>query len=104
MVDSTIAMPFAVYLISLLPVSFLHFSHQFVCGELPSDHHDQILNHILRTVHIQQPSNDYWQTAWVHLEYMMIRLQRTQRNYHSNSFSGSGVKQSRVYKLKSFHQ
>ncbi|TNN69752.1 hypothetical protein EYF80_019984 [Liparis tanakae] len=27
--------------------------HQFICGELPSNHQNQVLNHILSTIHIQ---------------------------------------------------
>lgn len=51
----------------LLPIPFLHFSYQFVRGELPSDHHDEVFNHIFCTIHIQQSSNDDRQAARVHL-------------------------------------
>lgn len=36
-----------------LPISFLHFSYEFIRGELPSDHHDQVFNHVFSTIHIQ---------------------------------------------------
>lgn len=51
-----------------LPVSFFHFSHQLICGELPSHHHDQVLDDIFRTIYIKKPSNHCWYTAWIHLE------------------------------------
>lgn len=37
----------------VLPVPFLYLVHQLISGKLPSDHHDQVLNNILRTIHIQ---------------------------------------------------
>jgi len=51
-----------------LPISFFHFSHQLICWELASNHHDQVLNDIFRTIHIKKPSNHCWYAAGVHLE------------------------------------
>lgn len=51
-----------------LPISFFHFSHQLICGELPSHHHDQVLDDIFRTIDIKKPSNHCWYTARIHLE------------------------------------
>lgn len=58
----------------VVPVPLLHLSHQFVSGELSSDHQDQTLNDVLRTVHVQKPSNHHWQTAGVHLTHTSIFL------------------------------
>lgn len=38
----------------VLPVPLLYLLHQLISGKLPSDHHDQVLNDVLGTVHIQQ--------------------------------------------------
>ena len=35
-----------------IPVSFFYFLNEFVCGELTFDHHDQLFDYILTTVHI----------------------------------------------------
>lgn len=51
-----------------LPISFLYFSHQLICGELPSHHHYQVLDDIFRTIYIKKPSNHCWYTARIHLE------------------------------------
>lgn len=46
--------------INTLPVPLLYLLHQLISGKLPSDHHDQVLNDILSTVHIQQTSYHHW--------------------------------------------
>lgn len=50
------------------PVSLFYLIHQLISGKLPSDHHDQVLNDILRAVHIQQTTNHHWQTTGIHLK------------------------------------
>lgn len=44
----------------VLPVPLLYLLHQLISGKLPSDHHDQVLNDILSTVHIQQTAYHHW--------------------------------------------
>lgn len=43
-----------------LPVSLLNLIHQLIGGKLPSHHHDQVLDDILSTVHIQQATYHHW--------------------------------------------
>lgn len=41
------------------PVSLLHLGHKLISRELASDHQNEVLNDVLRAVHVQQPSNHH---------------------------------------------
>lgn len=46
--------------IDYLPVPLFYLVHQLISGKLPSDDHDQVLNDVLSTVHIQQTAYYHW--------------------------------------------
>lgn len=75
----------------LQSVSLLHLCHQFISGELPSHHQNEVLDDVLRAVHIQQPSNHYGQAAGIHLKpnnLVIVELAHTDRRLFVEKHKG----------------
>jgi len=70
-----------------IPVPLLHLFHQLVGGELPSHHHDEVLDDVLSAVHVQQTPDHHRKTAGVHLG---IERYSAARTPHKLSFTSWG--------------
>ena len=59
---------------SILPISFFHFSHQFVNVKGSTGVHDQLLDRVFTAVHIQKATHNDRKTIRIHLEAEMCDI------------------------------